>query len=44
MRVNRIERMTPLYNSLHKRPYYKEEDSKKKRRRNFRTNKRPMLK
>lgn len=30
MRVNRIERITPLYNSLHKRPYYKEEDSKKK--------------
>jgi type I restriction-modification system DNA methylase subunit len=29
MRVNRIERMTLLYNSLHKRPQYNETTKKK---------------
>lgn len=29
MRVNRIERMTPLFNSLHKRPQYNETTKKK---------------
>ena len=31
MRVNRLERMSSLYNSLHKRPYYKEEEDAKKK-------------
>lgn len=30
MRVNKIVGGTALYNSLYKRPYYKEEDTKKK--------------